>query len=277
MQQPHVTVHCSDKNVEIEMEKLIQFKYFKKALNIGITSVLFEKKKIVENGINYIFYSYKIPELTVDCTESILLILLNTKLYTVHEFNDSVLELMIYIDMYQIPMYITYGGYGFVTEEHFWFVEYIKEQYPYLNPYSILQNSGFSYSYCFRNYNFTLISEGKPVLLKDMLECLEWYINEYDYSVNDKSLAKRVVKSIKYFNEHNPTKTKKYVTTETMSSFIREYNNSHKDFIQIWSRVDIDDYNNDVSEIYNEFIILDKLKLIDINQFEEKDKYLFKS
>ncbi len=59
-----VTINCSDKAIEIELKKLLQYEYFEKMLNFGQTKIFHEKTIKVDE--HYTEYNFKIPHINID-------------------------------------------------------------------------------------------------------------------------------------------------------------------------------------------------------------------
>lgn len=198
-----VTVNCSDKQEKIKLEDLLKLDYFKKMLNNCSTKMSFSQNTIVKNDIPTTIYTFEIPELTIDCPSNVLKCFINKKEYNYYSYDKAfLLELMLYVDMYCVPFKIAYQG-GFNPKNHFHFIEYIKEQTD-LNPFTVLENGGFTFYYCLIEYGFKLLADGtlNENLMNDLLDYLQFYIihQEYRRSAFGSTAFSLTIICLRYYN-----------------------------------------------------------------------------
>lgn len=170
----NITVNCSDKSIEIALNKLLEYDYFKNMLNFGRTKMSYEKIISEESDTKWTIYSFKLPHINVDCSSDVFRSLMSYRI-DIYSFENSenILSIMIYIDMYQIPVDICLRG-GFRADKHFYFVEYIKNKLPHMNPFKIISNGNFIFSSSFIRYGSELMSKNKLAanLIEDLTDCI---------------------------------------------------------------------------------------------------------
>lgn len=266
-----VTMNCADKQIKIKLSKLLKFDYFKKMLNFGSTKMLFEETKIIQNNYPCTMYTIGIPELYVDCDADMLIKLLTTTKYDIYLFNkEYLLALMMYIDMYQIDYTIRYCN-GFDVAAEFWFVEYIKQELPTVNPFKVLQNAGFNFTCTFIEYGFALIQNNLTVG-EDLLDYLDYYLM-VQYNVSSPKVMLDVLKSIPILYEYDPDKVKNLINTVKIKHLIVNFCKTSKIFCNISNHY-ITQFNETIDKIFILLEPLDKILLIKITDFN-KNTYQF--
>ena len=280
-----VTVICKDGNCKIPLAKLMSMIYFKKMLSGFNTKILFEEHIITENSVMYTKYEYEIPHLKVNLTTEMFkfLVSINGKEHGIYSFDDeeSILEIMMNVDFYQINCEIAFRM-GFNAEKEFHFIEYVKTNLPHLNAFDVVKNGNFSWYSMFIERAFYLASEEQlsMELSNDLINYLEhcvtqkWNVNDHHFTFDI------VIKSIKHLYKYCKNNIKMIVTTETIKSAIDNYVEKSKSYCEnakTWGWHDVKkDYvkfNEKMTIIFNELVILNELGLIDLNEIGDKESY----
>jgi hypothetical protein len=263
-----VTVNCSDGALKIKLNDLLEFDYFKKLLNNCSTAMKYEEKTVIKNDVQWTVYHFEIPELTVDCSSKILTTLLKKELEVYYFDQDFLLDLMLFVDMYQITFRISYGG-GFNAQYHFGFVLYIKKEVPHLNPFEIIKNGGFIFYTCLLEYGFKSLHQGESDLSEDLLIYLDYYINK-EYSAYANYDMIDVLKSIPKLYNHNENKVREIVNTSSIKTMLTNFVINSKGYIS-WQ------YNK-FNVLFNDFFLalepLYDIGLVDKEVIGNKDDYL---
>jgi hypothetical protein len=215
-----VTVNCSDQALKIKLNDLLEFDYFKKLLNNCSTALKYEESTIIKNEVQWTVYHFEIPELNVDCSSKILTTLLKKQLEVYYFDQEFLLDVMLFVDMYQIPFKINYRG-GFNAKYHFYFVLYIKKELPHLNPFEIIKNGGFDFYSCLIEYGFKL-QQGESDLSEDLIIYLDYYINK-KHSVYDNYDMIDVLKAIPKLYNHNENKVREIINTFSIKNMLTNF------------------------------------------------------
>jgi len=263
-----VTVNCSDKQIKIKLNDLLKFDYFKKVLNNCSTSMKYEETSIIKNDVQWNVYHFEIPEINVECSSEILNTLLKKELDVYFYDYEFLLDVMLYVDMYQIPFEISYNG-GFNPKYHFNFVLYIKKEVPYLNPFEILKNGGFIFYQSLLEYGFKSLHQGESDLSEDLIIYLEYYINkEYNVYANYQMID--VLKSIPKLYQYGENKVREIVNTSSIKKMLTTYVIDSKGYIS-WLL-------KEFKEVLDDFFIaleaLYDLGLVDKHIIGDKQQYL---
>lgn len=283
-----VTVICEDGNCQVPLADLLSITYFNKMLSRFNTKMSFSKNTITKNGMIYTKYEYEIPHLKVDLTIEMFkfLVSINGKIHRIYSFGDveSILEIMMNIDFYQIICNIEFGG-GFSAEKEFFCIEYIKKKLPHLNAFDIIKNGKFGWYSFFVERAFLMASEDQLSieLSLDLIKYLEiyldckWNVNDYDFTID------RIIKSVKYLHKYCKNDIEKIVTTNKIKNMIQNYTNISKSYIgnaETWGwydcRKDYEKFNSTMTIIFDELVILNNLGLIDPKEIGNKESYILK-
>ena len=271
-----VTVNCSDKSIEIKLKKLLQYEYFKSMLTFGSTKMVAEKDIISDGNLQSTTYSFKIPHIKVDCSSDIFLSLLQPRM-DIYSFGNAekILEMMLYIDMYQMSTTIHFR-HGFAVNDHFYFVEYVKNQLPLLNPFEIIKKGKFNFYGSFIDYGFELCSKNElnNDLVKDLFEYLDEYTTKKYNCYWCPYVQINVIKSIKVFEKLLPEETKSLVTTDRIAAMINRYMIECRGYCTgSYVNIYMQQYNRDIDAIFAEFAILHDLGLINAEKLGSAEKY----
>lgn len=267
-----VTVNCADIQIKINLNDLLKLDYFKKMLNNCSTKMTSKEDKIIKNNVTWTIYTYEIPEITLDCSSKVLLTLIENHIYYIWSFNNKefLLELMLYADMYMVPFRIRFNN-GFDVKDHFWFVEYIKQELPNLNPFEIIRNGGFTYYQFFIEYGFKVLNENlidaeSPFPTGDLIDYLKDYIN-VKYDVFSPEPMMDVIKAIPILYNYDSEKVSKIINHESISKLIDNFTTHSKFYMD--SHKYIDKYNLLINQLFSEFELL-----IGLIGNIDKNKYL---
>lgn len=288
-----ITINCSNGPLKIKLEKLLEYDYFKKALNNFKTRMTWDEKDVVINDISFTTYSFQIPHLEVDCTTHIFEILLGGS-YCMdpldgHKFN---LQILLFADMYRIPVRIKYPGFI----DSYEFIKYIKKKFPHLDSFGIIHRGGLINHNSLIENCFKLLAKNQlaPELIPDMTNYLEEYIS-IEYSVRiysgkicDESLPLSIIKSIKYLWKESPDKTKNIVTNDKITRMLTIYKRmargqyfDHATYrlrdecliINTSQDCIIKQYNYDIDKILDEFALWKEIGFLDVGKLAEKKIY----
>ena len=100
----YVPVICTDGIMEVDINILLKFEYFNRLLNTNIGSNKITNSKESDDKVTK--YIFEIPHITVECSIQTFHILLNSETYWIEydndDYDDYLIELLLYNDMYMI-------------------------------------------------------------------------------------------------------------------------------------------------------------------------------
>ncbi len=154
-------ITCFDGILESDINILLRLPYFNRYLTTNLGSDQLTLTKTTDKTTKYVI---TIPEINVDCTVQVCNILLHHKTYYIREYNDLLIDLLIYNDMYMTQLKLE-------SKDDISLIYYIKEQLPNNDPYSILKQGGYLYINKLIVMSFSSLSndEFKPDIIPDLL------------------------------------------------------------------------------------------------------------
>ena len=168
-----VRIKCSDQIIEVNLDQLLKHQYFQNAL----TERRFERTESIDDiGTKTIKCEWNIPQISVDCCSQVLKILLHGE-YCVrpNNYDDKLIEIMLYNDKYKMRASIKNTTWGFNAEEYFDLIYFIKQKMPTVNPYDFVKKGGFNFSESFVHSSFKLyaLNQLDEQVIPDLLPYLK--------------------------------------------------------------------------------------------------------
>lgn len=230
----NVSVTCSDETIEIPLNKLLDYDYFQKVLSNGRTKMQHNKTQSVDElGNPFTCYTFKIPHLSVECSSKVLMILLGHtgSVYIVrpHKYDDELLEIMMYNDMYDTCLRLEPTSYNFGMNDYSGLVLFVKEKLPNVDPYLFVKNSGFWNAISFVDHSFYLCARDEldVCLIDDLLQKINDRLLVHVYSVFDyeKIIFDVLDSAIKNYESHSKI-IKPQINDKVVAKLLKNVNKS---------------------------------------------------
>ncbi len=127
-----IPVQCFDGILETDLNSLLKLPYFNKYLTTNLGS---KRLSIIRTDGDVTKYDISIPKLEVECSMHVFDILVNNTKYSMDPpYDDSLIEFLIYNDMYMTNVELDLSLHDIKSLIHF-----VKEKLPSFNVYNILK------------------------------------------------------------------------------------------------------------------------------------------
>jgi len=182
-----IPIICSDGIIFCDVNQMLSYSYFNDVINnmmspnklhcdIKISNNLdidVENAEIVRTHTDTINectveYNIRVPAVYVKCTCKIFNILLQSEKYYLpaNNYNEDIVDLLIYNDVYNMGLIVEYNTWGFDASEYISLVIFIKEKLPDRDPYDVLIKGNFTFASFLIGHAFKLAGQG---LLNDSI------------------------------------------------------------------------------------------------------------
>ena len=221
-----VPVTCSDGNIEVDINTLLKIEYFNRLLTSNIGTCKLTSSKAISTDGKSINYNFNIPIITVDCSKKVFEILLHSKDYYVYpdRYNDELIELLLYNDMYDMGLNMRSFTYGFGVKEYISLVYFIKQKLPNMNHYEVLTRGGFRRSQDCIDHLFILASTNEldKNILPDILQYIKQELLMNDNQREMIEYLHILDTIITHYNEY-PEIISKQINDQIISSVLQSY------------------------------------------------------
>ena len=140
-----VTIHCKDKSIEIPINDLLKYHYFKTLLSNFSTKMT----KVTSNNVD----TYAIPHITIECDSHIFTQLL-TKNDMYYFDRKDILDLLYFNGLF--GMGVKFGSGSHRSGNYFDLITYVKSKMLNVNVYDFMDNGGFRWIDSEMYYSFKL-------------------------------------------------------------------------------------------------------------------------
>jgi hypothetical protein len=269
-----VPVNCSDKTIEVSLNTLLKYEYFKKMLSNGITKMSYNKSKTInDEGNKMVTYTISVPYISVECSSKVLLLLLSNCEYKIYpnNYTDELIEIMLYNDMYRTNLRLTNATWGLNESVYFGMIYFIKQKLPTVDVYGFLRNSGFWAPGVFITYSFELCAQNKldSIVVEDLLGYLEEYllINKlscFDYDKIILCILNTIINCCVEYNHIIKTQVNDQIIRNMLNKFVLNYKYDCTE--SLYDRdTNIVSYNVTLEKIFEKLQTLSNLNLINLN------------
>jgi hypothetical protein len=254
-----VTIYCKDKLIEIPINDLLNYHYFKTLLSNFSTKMT----KETSNNVDI----YTIPHITLECDSHIFM-----KLLTTTEINyfdtKNILDLLYFNGLFDMNVKIGSGYYR--SGDYFYLVTHIKSTIPTVNVYDYLDNGGFRWTEGEMYYSFKLGSKNElpQELCMDLIEKINFAVamNHSIYWYKD-DIVHVVGFIITCYKNGFEEALKNKVDFEPIKMILINYAKNSKYYAQhSWSK----EYDDIIPQLYNKMKELcEFIELFDIGVLED--------
>jgi len=275
------TVKCSDQTIQLSPTILLQVDYFRDDLKITHETKTITNKDGSEQVIDY----YGIPQLQVECKSTTLLNLLTSTRYCSYnvwpsQYDDDLIELFMYNDLYGFGRLIVFATYGFVVKEYFDLLLFIKQRMPKVNVYSFIRSFCFWSSYLEHSWKVCPKGELDKTIIPNLLEYLDYGLLQHYRSPYDNNVSINTLLTIAYCAENGfLEEIKRAVNTnkikQTIEKFI-ERNKFHcKSTFYCNNRFEgMSNFITGIKSIYQTLSKLDELGVINLKEIDPVETYI---